>query len=103
VFGIIIDTFAELRDQRNLVLEDIHSKCYICGQDRSLIEMKGTGWSYHFMCEHSAFAYLSFMVYIWEKKTYDCCGLEKHVKERLEKNDASFMPATSLAILERDD
>jgi len=101
VFGIIIDTFAELRDQRNLVLEDIHSKCYVCGQDRSLIEMKGTGWSYHFMCEHSAFAYLSFLVYICEKKTYDCCGLEKHVKERLEKNDASFMPSTSLA-MERD-
>jgi hypothetical protein len=102
IFGIIIDTFAELRDQRTHVLDDIHTICYVCGADRSEIEQKCAGWSYHFMCEHSIFAYLSFLVYITDKKIYDCSGLEKHVKECFEKVDASFMPDTSLAMLEAE-
>ena len=68
----------------------------------SEIEQKCAGWSYHFMCEHSIFAYLSFLVYITDKKIYDCSGLEKHVKECFEKVDASFMPDTSLAMLEAE-
>ena len=64
--------------------------------------MKGTGWSYHFMCEHSPFAYLSFFIYITEKKMYDCSGIEKHVKERFLKSDSSFMPTNSIAMLARD-
>jgi len=102
IFGIIIDTFAELRDQRTHVLDDIHTICYVCGAERSEIEQKCSGWSYHFMCEHSLFAYLSFLVYITDKKIYDCSGLEKHVKECFEKVDASFMPDTSLAMVEAE-
>ena len=96
IFGIIIDAFAELRDQRTAVLDDVHNKCYICGQERSLIEQKGLGWSYHFMIEHSPFAYLSFLVYITDKKVYDCTGLEKHVKELYDSKDTDFMPKTSI-------
>ena len=102
IFGIIIDTFAELRDGRSHILNDILTVCYVCGTERSIIEMKGTGWSYHFMCEHSPFAYLSFFIYITEKKMYDCSGIEKHVKERFQKSDSSFMPTTSIAMLVRD-
>ena len=31
IFGIIIDTFGELRDQRNELEDEILNKCYICG------------------------------------------------------------------------
>jgi len=98
IFGIIIDAFAELRDQRTEVLDDVHNRCYICGQERSLIEQKGKGWSYHFMIEHSPFAYLSFLVYISDKKVYDCTGLEKHVKELYDSKDTDFMPKTSISM-----
>ena len=96
IFGIIIDTFAELRDGRTQVLEDIHNCCYVCGNERSQIELKGAGWSYHFMREHSVFAYLSFLIYIGEKKVYNCSGLEKHCKECFDRMDTSFMPKSSI-------
>ena len=106
IFGIIIDTFAELRDQRTQVLNDIHNKCFICGNDRSVIELKSAklgGWSYHFMREHSLFSYLSFMIYLDEKKIYDCSGLEKHCKECFAKKDTTFMPKTSLQMEKGDE
>ena len=102
IFGIIIDAFAELRDQRTAVLEDVFNKCYICGQDRSLIEQKTKGWSAHFLLEHSPFAYLSFLVYISDKKVSDCSGLEKHVKELYDSKSSEFMPKTSISIQEFD-
>jgi len=102
IFGIIIDTFAELRDERTQVLEDIHNRCYICGSERSIIELKGSGWSYHFMREHSVFAYLSFLVYINDKKVYECSGLEKHVKECFTYTNTSFMPKTSIQMEKGD-
>ena len=30
IFGIIIDTFAALRDQRNELVEQIENNCFIC-------------------------------------------------------------------------
>lgn len=34
IFGIIIDTFAELRDAKKKIDEDINNKCFICSLDR---------------------------------------------------------------------
>ena len=30
IFGIIIDTFADLRDQKKAELKDVQEKCFIC-------------------------------------------------------------------------
>jgi len=30
IFGIILDTFGELREKRDVLLNEIQSKCYIC-------------------------------------------------------------------------
>ena len=37
VSGIIIDTFAELRDQREKIEDDKKNYCFICGIDRSAV------------------------------------------------------------------
>lgn len=98
IFGIIIDTFAQLRSQREAVLRDINNVCYVCGLDRGEIERKGRGWMYHFMIEHSPLAYLSFLVYLIETPIVDCAGIEKYVKEKFQRRDATFMPTSSFLI-----
>lgn len=40
IFGIIIDTFAELRDEKNRMDEDMKNKCYICNLDRYTVYLK---------------------------------------------------------------
>ena len=91
-FGIIIDTFGDLRNQRNEACAMRDNICFICDLERSKIELLGNGWSYHFMNEHSPFAYLAFIIYCSEKDIVECSGLEKYVKECLEKVDVSFFP-----------
>jgi hypothetical protein len=40
VFGIIIDAFGDMRDQRRETEDDISNKCFICGINRLKFEMK---------------------------------------------------------------
>lgn len=37
ISGIMIDTFAELRSQRETISFDKQNKCYICGIDRATV------------------------------------------------------------------
>ena len=39
IFGIIIDTFADLRDKRNLRSTLLKTTCFICGQRDSRFDM----------------------------------------------------------------
>mmetsp|Transcript_1137 Transcript_1137/g.2746 ORF Transcript_1137/g.2746 Transcript_1137/m.2746 type:complete len:3258 (-) Transcript_1137:2504-12277(-) len=98
IFGIIIDTFADLRDKRNEILKDIKETCFICGRSRFEFEVKHLSWKNHIYLEHNLYSYLAFIIYIRNKKTEDCTGAEKHVQERILLNDVSFIPRTSLSI-----
>jgi hypothetical protein len=95
IFGIIIDTFGELRDKRNAVIDDINSRCFLCGLDRNEIEQHGKGWPYHFQIEHSPYAALAFLIYLTDKPLADCSGVEKYAKLKLAKTNIGFLPNTS--------
>ena len=41
VSGIMIDTFAELRDERQKIEDDKKNMCFICGLDRATLEKNG--------------------------------------------------------------
>lgn len=105
IFGIIIDTFGELREQSQAELRDIKENCFICGNQRFLFEVRRISWGYHLNMEHNPTAYLAFLIYIRHKPTDECSGAEKYVKEKLEKNETSFFPLTSLSLIsgEADD
>jgi hypothetical protein len=98
IFGIIIDTFGELRDQNQAQLKDIQENCFICGNQRSLFEIKRVNWTIHTNIEHNPYAYLAFMIYLRHKKIDDCSGAEKFVKEKIMQNETSFFPLTSLSL-----
>ena len=46
IFGIIIDTFGELRDMRKALIKDVEDKCFICGVDSYDFETKSFKFSY---------------------------------------------------------
>ena len=98
IFGIIIDTFGELREKNQEELKDIEENCFVCGNQKFLFEIKKISWGYHINLEHNPLAYLAFLVYIRHKHIDDCSGAEKYVKEKLEKNETSFFPLTSLSL-----
>lgn len=65
VFGIIIDAFADMRDDRNSIEEDIQDKCFICGISRFDFEIKNKSWFDHVKIEHNVYSYLYYILYVW--------------------------------------
>ena len=103
IFGIIIDTFGQLRDQNQAELKDIKENCFVCGNQRFLFEVKRISWGYHINIEHNPRAYLAFLIYIRHKRIDECSGAEKYVKEKLEKNETMFFPLTALSLIADED
>ena len=95
IFGIIIDTFGELRDERKAKLQEMAENCFICGLNKFQFEMKRLSWNKHTQIDHSLFSYLSFLVHINCKPLEDCNGAEKYVKEQMQENNLAFFPQNS--------
>ena len=108
VFGIIIDTFSELRAKKVERENDIANVCLICANERSVFDRLGNGWGMHTTEEHQPRAYLLFYVHLREKPKNDYTGAEAYVWDQLERKNISWFPlhkALSLkaAILDDDD
>lgn len=92
IFGIIIDAFANMRDEKNAIEADVKERCFICGLNRFEFETKNKSWFDHIYKEHNAFAYLYFIMYVQHKPGNECTGVEKYVKSLVLKEDPQFFP-----------
>eukprot|EP01059_Diplonema_ambulator_P003616 TRINITY_DN13321_c0_g1_i1.p1 TRINITY_DN13321_c0_g1~~TRINITY_DN13321_c0_g1_i1.p1 ORF type:complete len:2760 (+),score=851.69 TRINITY_DN13321_c0_g1_i1:58-8337(+) len=106
VFGIIIDTFAELRERREFIDDDQQSKCFICGMERSVFDREaGTqgGFEHHYKNEHNMWTYLLFLHYISEKDVDSLTGQEKYVYDMVNEKDPGFLPIGKALVLRSQD
>jgi hypothetical protein len=92
LFGIIIDTFAELRDDKRKKEEDMNSLCFICGLGADVFDNEGIGFRRHVHVEHSMWMYLYFMHHLRRKDESEYTGQESYVQERVVDSDLSFFP-----------
>lgn len=93
IFGIIIDTFGELRTQNHEIEEDIKNKCFICGIDRETFDRSADGFDWHIENDHHLFHYINFFMYLRRKERTEYTGPEQYVADMLEAQDWTFMPA----------
>ncbi|XP_076454279.1 inositol 1,4,5-trisphosphate-gated calcium channel ITPR3-like isoform X3 [Babylonia areolata] len=100
IFGIIVDTFSELRDSKWQIDNDMKSNCFICSRESYDFERQAGGFEKHVKEEHNQWAYLFFFIHLDETRPNDYSALELHVHRLLEKNNFDFFPlnrALSLA------
>ena len=92
IFGIIVDTFGELRAIRNRTEEEMKDFCFICSLSRYTLDHEGSGFTNHTRNEHRMWNYLFYLLYIQSKPVYDLTGLETYVYEKYRKRDPSWFP-----------
>eukprot|EP01060_Flectonema_neradi_P021121 TRINITY_DN2863_c0_g2_i1.p1 TRINITY_DN2863_c0_g2~~TRINITY_DN2863_c0_g2_i1.p1 ORF type:complete len:2995 (+),score=446.88 TRINITY_DN2863_c0_g2_i1:928-8985(+) len=92
IFGIIIDTFAELRAQRQSVEEDIRTKCFICGIESSEFDRHAEGFQRHIKEDHNMWNYVFFLHHLRLRDTSEYTGQESYVAEKVKNSDLSFFP-----------
>lgn len=103
IFGMIIDSFGDLRDQKNAYDEDRKNVCFICGIDRSEFE-RHANFDNHTKYEHNPRNYVYYLFYILEKQKSDSINLtdiESHVLECYQSKKTDWIPIGRSLTLEQ--
>ena len=80
IFGIIIDTFAELRSKKKESYDNINDHCLICNIDRFCVAHGDKiSFNWHLQHEHNIWKYYFFIYHISKKKYKDLNSLESIV------------------------
>ncbi len=53
VFGIMIDTFGQLRDEAKARVDDIRNTCFVCNKGREEFDTKASGFEHHIEHDHN--------------------------------------------------
>lgn len=99
IFGIIIDTFGELRQIKSDTEDDIKNKCFICSIDRYTFDRLAEGFEFHIKKEHNMWEYLFFLVHLNQKDVNNYTGPESFVKACVDARDAKWFPVNKAVTL----
>ena len=87
IFGIIIDTFGQLREESSEKKELMASFCFICGISKDVFDSRasngalggvgGLNFTGHIENEHNMWDYMLFLLYLQEKNPNDYNGIER--------------------------
>jgi hypothetical protein len=109
IFGIIIDTFGELRQNKNEKDADMQERCFICNIDRSTFERNLKDFSDHIKEEHCMWDYVKYVVHLESKDKGEYSGLEDYIYAQINSMEIDFFPVgrcqklTNLREDERED
>ncbi|KAK2898150.1 inositol 1,4,5-trisphosphate receptor type 3 isoform X2 [Channa argus] len=105
IFGVIIDTFADLRSEKQKKEEILKTTCFICGLERDKFDNKTVSFEEHIKVEHNIWNYLYFIVLVREKNKTDYTGPESYVAHMIKNNNLDWFPrmqAMSLVVTDGD-
>lgn len=106
IFGVIIDTFADLRSEKQQKELILKNTCFICGLNRSAFDNKTVSFEEHIKSEHNMWHYLYFIVLVKVKDPTEFTGPESYVHAMVNAGILDWFPrlrAMSLASCDADE
>ncbi|XP_064083329.1 inositol 1,4,5-trisphosphate receptor-like isoform X18 [Macrobrachium nipponense] len=92
IFGVIIDTFADLRSEKQNSEEILKNSCFICGLKRASFDNKAVSFEDHIKREHNMWHYLYFYVHVSVKDPTEFTGPESYVYTLVQEKDLNWFP-----------
>uniref|UniRef100_A0A4W3JR24 Inositol 1,4,5-trisphosphate receptor n=1 Tax=Callorhinchus milii TaxID=7868 RepID=A0A4W3JR24_CALMI len=92
IFGVIIDTFADLRSEKQKKEEVLKTSCFICGLERDKFDNKTVSFEEHIKYEHNMWHYLYFIVLVKVKDATEYTGPESYVAQMIKENNLDWFP-----------
>jgi inositol 1,4,5-triphosphate receptor type 1 len=92
IFGVIIDTFADLRSEKQQKELILKNHCFVCGLNRSSFDNKKTSFEEHIKSEHNMWHYLYFIVLVKVKDPTEFTGPESYVHAMVKGSILDWFP-----------
>ena len=103
IFGMIIDTFGEIRDENIKMRNNRRNICSVCGLERAEIE-KYADFEQHRAIEHSKWTYVFYVAYLLDKQKNDknsMTEIENYVMNMYRTKNDDWIPVGRSLTLER--
>ena len=97
-FGLIVDTFGELRDESYNYENDKKNICFICQISRDGCLLKNIDFNSHIKNDHNLWNYVYFLVYLHLYNPNDFSRVEGIVWDKLIENDYGWIPIDKSAV-----
>lgn len=94
IFGIIIDTFAELSEEQHEIDHDKHEKCFICGDRKENLEKKSIGFSKHVEIDHSIWNYVDYLITLKYVDPQETNAINSYVIDMVSQKNISWFPSS---------
>ncbi|UMM28392.1 hypothetical protein L5515_011260 [Caenorhabditis briggsae] len=92
IFGVIIDTFGDLRAEKNEKEQILKNNCFICGLDRSRFDNRSVTFESHREMEHNIWHYLYYIVMLQIKDETEFTGPESYVAQCVKERNLDWFP-----------
>ena len=93
VFGIILGTFSEMREEERISDNDKINHCFLCHIKREMIEKKKEDFHFHREKRHNLWTYVDYMIFLKfsEKRNLNAINLFSRVN--LDNKNICFLPS----------
>ncbi|KJH49237.1 hypothetical protein DICVIV_04617 [Dictyocaulus viviparus] len=92
IFGVIIDTFGDLRTEKNDKEDVLKNSCFICGLERGRFDNRSVTFEEHQAEEHNLWHYLYFIVWLQIKDETEFTGPESYVAQCVKDRNLDWFP-----------
>lgn len=92
LMGIIIDTFAELREMTSKKEEDMAHVCFICGDVRENLEKKSKNFLQHVNKEHNIWTYAEYIIGLKFLDPQEVNAINSYVIGTVQQKAISWFP-----------
>jgi len=103
IFGVIIDTFADLRSEKQHQEDTLRNTCFICGLNRAAFDNKGVTFEHHVKKEHNMWNYIYFLVLLNQKDKTEYTGSECYVSRAVKEKNLDWFPRLRTSSLDTVD
>jgi len=103
VFGVIIDTFGDMRDEAFRRQEILDSTCLICLNQKQDIDASEIKFKAHTEVHHNIWDYINFIVYLQSKQKKLLSYVEEEALLCIEKRGTDWIPLKSTFLLDSED
>ena len=93
VFGIILGTFAEMREQERIQVMDKYNHCFICDETRANLEKNKEDFKTHNEITHNLWNYTYYMIYLKNAELNNLNAIDTFARKSLDKKSPLFLPS----------
>lgn len=103
IFGVIIDTFAALRQEHKDRMTDQLHVCYVCGFGRTDFSAESKDFDVHLEKQHDPWHYVNFLYYVVKIGDLNLNGLEQYAFDNYSACKTDWLPIQNTSYLTRQD